>query len=225
MEDNKQEASAPREPEIEGGLTDRDFFDQACAYFYYHAGQRMNMINYFIAVFGAALALYGSLLSVYTIASVMIAVFLVIISLLFYFIDLRNRFDVKESQRVIEQFERKYGYHIPKGSHAYGVFSNENSVFRYYGRSARREIVAERGEEYRALVRAKKKNDSKLPEMVKAFLEKDGSVSEKVLIESLDQRPLFTLSGCIRVMYLLSTVIGIIGAALAIAITAGFIKL
>ena len=44
-------------------LTDRDFYEQACEYFYYHAGQRTTMINYFIAVFGAFLAVYGALIT------------------------------------------------------------------------------------------------------------------------------------------------------------------
>ena len=40
-------------PEGERTLTDSDFYTQACSYFYYHAGQRTTMINFFIAVFGA----------------------------------------------------------------------------------------------------------------------------------------------------------------------------
>jgi len=90
-------------------LTDADFYQQACSYFYYHAEQRTTMINFFIAVFAAAIALYGTLLSEYTWVSVLVAVFMTIVSIIFYFIDLRNRFDVKESQNVIEQFERDYG--------------------------------------------------------------------------------------------------------------------
>lgn len=44
----------------ENKLTQKDLYDKAYAYFEYHAGQRMNMLNYFIAVFGACVALYGS---------------------------------------------------------------------------------------------------------------------------------------------------------------------
>ena len=44
-------------------LTDSDFYQQACSYFYYHAEQRTTMINYFVAIFAAAIALYGTLLS------------------------------------------------------------------------------------------------------------------------------------------------------------------
>ena len=50
-------------------LTDRDFYEQACSYFYYHAEQRTTMINYFIAVFAAGLALYGSLIEKYPTAT------------------------------------------------------------------------------------------------------------------------------------------------------------
>ena len=68
-------------------LTDRDFYQQACAYFYYHAEQRTTMINYFIAVFAACLALYGSLLAKYPLASIFVAGFLLIVSIIFYAID------------------------------------------------------------------------------------------------------------------------------------------
>ena len=75
-------------------LTDKDFYDQACSYFYYHAEQRTTMINYFIAVFAAGLALYGSMLEKYPFASMFVAIFMFVVSLLFHLIDLRNRFDV-----------------------------------------------------------------------------------------------------------------------------------
>ena len=89
-------------------LTDRDFYQQACSYFYYHAEQRTTMINYFIAVFAAGLALFGSLIEDYPLASVLIAGFMFVVALLFHLIDLRNRFDVKQSQCVIAQFEHDY---------------------------------------------------------------------------------------------------------------------
>ena len=87
-------------------LTDKDFYDQACSYFYYHAGQRTTMINYFIAAFGAFLALYGALIKDYTLASMLIAVFMGVVSAIFLMIDLRNKFDVKKSENVIRQIER-----------------------------------------------------------------------------------------------------------------------
>ena len=87
-------------------LTDVDFYAQACSYFYYHAGQRTTMINYFIAVYGALIALYGAMLASYTLASVLTAFFMGLVSWIFYMIDIRNKFDVKESQNVIEQIER-----------------------------------------------------------------------------------------------------------------------
>ena len=64
-------------------LTDRDFYQQACSYFYYHAEQRTTMINYFIAVFAAGLALFGSLIEEYPLASVLIAGFMFVVALLF----------------------------------------------------------------------------------------------------------------------------------------------
>ena len=121
---------------VEKDLSDKDFYLQACEYFYYHAEQRTTMINYFIAVFAACIALYGSLIDEYSLASTLIAVFLFFVSVLFYCIDLRNRFDVKQSQSVIAQIERDYGVHKPYengGLYAYGVFSNEDNTFKYYG--------------------------------------------------------------------------------------------
>ena len=70
-----------------GALNDKDFYEQACSYFYYHAGQRTTMINYFIAVFGAFIALYGALISTYTLASMLIAVFMGIVSFIFFMLN------------------------------------------------------------------------------------------------------------------------------------------
>ena len=67
-------------------LRDKDFYEQACSYFYYHAGQRTTMINFFIAVFGAFIALYGALISTFTLASMLIAVFMGIVSAIFFMI-------------------------------------------------------------------------------------------------------------------------------------------
>ena len=73
MKDN--EMNNPRK-----NLTDKDFYTQACEYFYYHAGQRTTMIQYIIAVFGASIALYGSLLKDYPLASLLISAFLLLVS-------------------------------------------------------------------------------------------------------------------------------------------------
>ena len=101
-------------------LNSKDFYEQACAYFYYHAGQRTTMINYFIAAFGAFIALYGALISTYTIASMLIAVFMGIVSAIFFMIDLRNKFDVKKSENVIRQIERDHGVDKPIGDYPFG---------------------------------------------------------------------------------------------------------
>ena len=122
-------------------LTDKDFYDQACSYFYYHAEQRTTMINYFIAVFAAGLALYGSMLEKYPFASMFVAIFMFVVSLLFHLIDLRNRFDVKQSQCVIAQIEHDYSVDIlreKEDKYVYGVFSNEDNIFKYYGFSKRK---------------------------------------------------------------------------------------
>ena len=132
-------------------LTDKDFYQQACEYFYYHAEQRTTMINYFIAVFGAGIALYGNVIGKNPVTGVLISGFLLLISVLFCSIDLRNRFDVKHSQCVIAQIEHDYGMDLLRGEDAeyvYGVFSNEDNTFKYYGREHRKE---EENKEYRRL--------------------------------------------------------------------------
>ena len=138
-------------------LTDKDFYEQACQYFYYHAEQRTTMINYFIAVFGAGIALFGNVIGKNAVAGVIISAFLFLISVLFCSIDLRNRFDVKHSQCVITQIEHDYRMDRLKRSNAdyvYGVFSNEDNTFRYYGFEHRRE---ECNAEYRKLRKLYKK--------------------------------------------------------------------
>lgn len=90
-------------------INEEKFYEQACSYFYYHAEQRTNMINYFTVVFGAGLALYGTLIKEYTVAAAMISLFMACISTLFYLIDQRNKFDVKQSQMVICEFEKACG--------------------------------------------------------------------------------------------------------------------
>ena len=120
-------------------LTDKDFYEQACSYFYYHAEQRTTMLNFFIAVFGASVALYGTLLSSFALASVMIAVFMELCTIIFFMIDSRNRFDVKKSENVIRQIERDYGVDKPLDAYPYGVFSNETNIFKYYGISQRKQ--------------------------------------------------------------------------------------
>lgn len=86
-------------------MTDQDFYDKAYSYFSYHAELRTNMINYFIGVFGAAVALYGALLQ-YPAACVCISGFMLAVSVLFLLIDIRTKFDIKHSEKVLCQFEK-----------------------------------------------------------------------------------------------------------------------
>ena len=196
-------------------LTDTDFYQQACSYFYYHAEQRTTMINFFIAVFAAAIALFGALLAEYTWVSVLVAIFMTIVSVIFYFIDLRNRFDVKESQNVIEQIERDYDMDKVRGKYAYGVFSNEANVYRCYGYRQRRESS------YKNLRRAYKKlmrerltleafNASKAE-----YLKENEGVSEYELMKSLKSGSIISLSFCIKTLYVVCMTISVMSVALA----------
>ena len=196
-------------------LTDADFYQQACSYFYYHAEQRTTMINYFIAVFAAAMALYGTLLTEYAWVSMLVAIFMTIVSVIFYLIDLRNRFDVKESQNVIEQIERDYEMNKVRDRYAYGVFSNEANVYRCYGYHQRHEGS------YKKLLSAYKKlmrnritleafNASKAE-----YLQENEGVSEYELNKSLKNGSIISLSLCIKILYLVCIIISILAIALA----------
>ena len=205
-------------------LNTKNFYDQACAYFYYHAGQRTTMINYFIAAFGAFIALYGALISVYTIASMLIAVFMGIVSMIFFMIDLRNKFDVKKSENVIRQIERDHGVDKPVGDYPYGVFSNETNTYKYYNLKARRS-----GNEYSKLrklaklVAKGKADESELDARIIAFVESDPTVSYHEVKDSLNQETIISLSFCIKLLYILCMVISALAFAFALILVLGVI--
>lgn len=196
-------------------LTDADFYQQACAYFYYHAEQRTTMINFFIAVFAAAIALYGTLLFEYKWVSMLVAIFMTIVSVIFYFIDLRNRFDVKESQNVIEQIERDYEMDRIHDKYAYGVFSNEANVYLCYGYKPRK------NGSYKKLRHAHKKlrrnritieafNASK-----EEYLRENKGVSEYELMKSLKNSSIISLSFCIKMLYIVCMIISVLAVIFA----------
>lgn len=116
----------------EANLTEQDFYNQACAYFSYHAGQRTTMINYYIVVLGACLTLYGNFIYTSPFACILIAGFLLAVSILFYNMDQRTKFDVKQSQSVICEFEQRYQVNVRHNKYALGVFSNEDLMFALY---------------------------------------------------------------------------------------------
>lgn len=196
-------------------LSDSDFYAQACAYFYYHAEQRTTMINYFVAIFAACLALYGTLLAEYSWVSALVAAFMTIVSVVFYFIDLRNRFDVKESQNVIEQIERDYEMDKVHEHYAYGVFSNEANVYKCYGCTQRRGSFNDLRREYKKHKRGKL-TAAKFEAAKAAFLEKNKGVSEYELMKSLESNSLISLSFCIKILYFICMFISASSVALAI---------
>ena len=201
-------------------LTDKDFYDQACSYFYYHAGQRTTMINYFIAAFGAFIALYGALITAYTVASMLIAVFMGVVSSIFLMIDLRNKFDVKKSENVIRQIERDYGVDKPKREYPYGVFSNETNIMKYYGISNRRS----RKKAYNELKKLCKKvekgeaDQSLLEEKIHDFIGSDETVSFHEVYESLGERSIIPLSFSIKMLYYLCIAISFLSFVFALVL-------
>lgn len=197
-------------------LTDSDFYTQACSYFYYHAEQRTTMINYFVAIFAASIALYGTLLSEYTWVSALVAIFMTIIAIIFYFIDLRNRFDVKESQNVIEQIERDYGMDKVNDKYSYGVFSNEANVYKCYGYTQRSTGS------YKKLRKAYKKYQRNhialeaFNEVKAEYLSDNKNVSDYELMKSLKSGSIISLSYCIKILYFVCIFIGTSAGIIAI---------
>ncbi len=200
-------------------LSTKDFYDQACSYFYYHAGQRTTMINYFIAAFGAFIALYGALISTYTVASMLIAVFMGIVSAIFFMIDLRNKFDVKKSENVIRQIERDYGVDKPIGDYPYGVFSNETNIYKYYNLSHRLS-----GSDYSKLLRLNKRvnkgraNEADLDAEISKFVTRDPTVSFAEVKQSLNQGSIIPLSLCIKLLYVLCMIVSVLAFAFALLV-------
>lgn len=203
-------------------LTDKDFYDQACSYFYYHAEQRTTMINYFIAVFAAGLALYGSMLEKYPFASMFVAIFMFVVSLLFHLIDLRNRFDVKQSQCVIAQIEHDYSVDIlreKEDKYVYGVFSNEDNIFKYYGFSKRKKDTEYK--KLRASYKAWQKDilnktlENEFHKQMDSFCDGNNKVSYDEIMASLDAKSVVTLSWSIKALYYVCMVISIVTFVIA----------
>lgn len=196
-------------------VEDKEFYKQACEYFYYHAEQRTTMINYFIAVFAACIALYGILLQQYTLASIVIAIFSGVVSFLFHMIDIRNRFDVKMSQHVIAQIEHENGVDIPNGKYAKGVFSNEDATFVYYSVGRRNQKgYCELKKAYRKAAR-RHAISQELEQKIQAYAEQDGTVSAQVLKDSFQKAPIVRLTTCIQWLYRVCMIISVLGVVFA----------
>lgn len=206
-------------------LTDREFYQQACSYFYYHAGQRTTMINYFIAAYGAFIALYGALISSFTMASMLIAVFMGIVSVIFLMIDLRNRFDVKKSENVIRQIERDYGVDKPVNEYPYGVFSNETNIFKYYGFRQRRNAKREHKKLqklYKDVLCGRAKREA-LDEKIREFIGDDDTVSFSEVYQSISEKAIIPLSFSIKMLYMLCIAISVLAAIFAFVLYVGII--
>lgn len=195
-------------------MEDKEFYDKAFSYFTYHAEQRTTMINFFIAVFGACVALYGSLIIQAPIACVLISVFLLIVSVIFYLIDVRNKLDVKQSQSVLCAFEKKYNVTSSKDHAAFGVFSNEENVFSVYDKKFRKTDP-----DYVKLKRdLKKLSQSELDNEIKKFVETHQNLNPNDVKASLYQPSVPHLSSCIKFLYFICVGISIIGLIAAIVL-------
>ena len=195
-------------------LTDVDFYAQACSYFYYHAGQRTTMINYFIAVYGALIALYGAMLASYTLASVLTAFFMGLVSWIFYMIDIRNKFDVKESQNVIEQIERAYGVDKVTEKYPFGVFSNEANVFPSYDIRKRKDY-AELRKIYKQ-VKKHKVDKQVLSQKIDEFIGENKVIAPHEVYQGLGASPIIPLSFCIKLLYWVCIGISLLAFAFAL---------
>ncbi len=193
-------------------MEDKDFYDKAFSYFTYHAEQRTTMINFFIAVFGACVALYGSLIMQAPIACILISAFLLIVSIIFYFIDIRNKLDVKQSQSVLCAFEEKYNVTSSKEHAAFGVFSNEENLFSVYDKKFRKT-----NPDYVRLKRnIKKLSQTELDEEIKKFVENHQNLNPNDVKASLHQSAVPHLSSCIKFLYFICIGISIMGFIAAV---------
>ncbi len=196
-------------------LTIVNFYEQACKYFFYHAEQRTKMIQYFVAVFAAALALYGTLLEKYPIASAFVALFQIVVSIVFYFIDKRNKFLVEESENVIKQIEKDNGVDVPIGKYAYGVFSNEENIYNFYN-----------------ICQNKKNNkvkeisdmcdngycDKDIKEKFKKEFPNSGEISVFEMKKGLKGKKVLSFSRCVKWLYNICTGISVIAVIIAVLI-------
>ncbi len=193
-------------------MEDKDFYDKAFSYFTYHAEQRTTMINFFIAVFGACVALYGSLIMQAPIACILISAFLLVVSIIFYFIDIRNKLDVKQSQSVLCAFEEKYNVTSSKEHAAFGVFSNEENLFSVYDKKFRKT-----NPDYVRLKRnIKKFSQTELDEEIKKFIENHQNLNPNDVKASLHQSAVPHLSSCIKFLYFICIGISIMGFIAAV---------
>ena len=195
---------------LERTMTDQDFYDKAYSYFSYHAEQRTNMINYFIGVFGAAVALYGALLQ-YPAACICISGFMLAVSVLFLLIDIRTKFDIKHSEKVLCQFEKNYGVDRAGLDYPLGAFSNESNTFQYFDYGYRKE----RGEDWKNLKadhKAFKKGTltkKQMDEKIIAFMGED-QIPVKEVYAALRELPIAHLSTSITWLYRICITVSVI---------------
>lgn len=195
-------------------MEDKDFYDKAFSYFTYHAEQRTTMINFFIAVFGACVALYGSLIMQSPFACILISIFLLIVSIIFYFIDVRNKLDVKQSQSVLCAFEEKYNVTSSKEHAAFGVFSNEENVFSVYDKNFRKTDP-----DYVRLKRnIKKLSQEELDKEIENFVGNHQNLNPNDVKASLYQTSVPHLSSCIKFLYFICIGISITGLISAVVL-------
>lgn len=206
--------------QLERTMTDQDFYDKAYSYFSYHAGQRTNMINYFIGVFGAAVALYGALLQ-YPAACICISGFMLAVSVLFLLIDIRTKFDIKRSEKVLCQFEKDYGVDRAGLKYPLGAFNNESNIFQYFDYGYRKE----RGADWKKLKADYKKlkkgqlTRAEMDEKIISFMGED-QVPVKEVYDALAEPPIAHLSTSITWLYRVCIAVSVIALGFALFLLA-----
>ena len=94
-----------------GQINETHIYQAAYNYFEYHAKQRTDMFNYFVIIYGA---LWTALVTVLTrnntltmsIIAGLITIFQIIIVVIFYKIDGRNKFLVEHGEYILKKFEK-----------------------------------------------------------------------------------------------------------------------
>ena len=123
----------------------------------------------------------------------------------------------KQSQCVIAQIEHDYSVDIlreKEDKYVYGVFSNEDNIFKYYGFSKRKKDTEYK--KLRASYKAWQKDilnktlENEFHKQMDSFCAGNNKVSFDEIMASLDAKSVVTLSWSIKALYYVCMVISIV---------------
>ena len=143
--------------------------------------------------------------------------FMLAVSVLFLLIDIRTKFDIKHSEKVLCQFEKNYGVDRAGLDYPLGAFSNESNIFQYFDYGYRKE----RGEDWKNLKIAYKEfkkgklTRMEMDEKIIAFMG-DDPIPVKEVYAALQELPIAHLSTSITWLYRICIAVSVIAFFFAI---------